>query len=247
MSIVKAFNTKLFESLDYLVREFPDLKSIKTTRFQLKTIKSANSKLILNTFWDGLKPYVQQIYSKDEKFFNAMDVSSRGYSLISNRIEHFRGILLDKTDRVSLAHKDHIWNDLQIMCKLAATYHDKDIYDYIIIAEADKVIFRFGTVYRDLTEIIYKISNGKVNCEYECNKNMLKTLLEHYMVTYYPRKRLLGTLAFFEGIDDADAIVITKYRRKIKPETMKTVWALFSNILDCVVQYGSQNRQVEVI
>lgn len=68
MASVTAFNDMLSQFLVELHKTFPDEKDIKKMLTSFDVLKSANPRLVVDTFMKGVTPYADKISAKDETF-----------------------------------------------------------------------------------------------------------------------------------------------------------------------------------
>lgn len=68
MASVTAFNDMLSQFLVELHKTFPDEKDIKKMLTSFDVLKSANPRIVVDTFMKGVTPYADKISAKDETF-----------------------------------------------------------------------------------------------------------------------------------------------------------------------------------
>jgi len=112
MASVTAFNDMLSQFLVELHKTFPDEKDIKKMLTSFDVLKSANPRLVVDTFMKGVTPYADKISAKDETF-------------LLNEIEtiDFLKDLNIKSywDRMSANTKSATWQYLQTLYMLGTT------------------------------------------------------------------------------------------------------------------------------
>jgi hypothetical protein len=75
-TLLKTFNSHLFEFIDDVIRIFPENKDIQTAKLSFQTIKKANPTAIVKVWYSYLYiPYREQIDSGDIHFFFQKDYS----------------------------------------------------------------------------------------------------------------------------------------------------------------------------
>lgn len=73
-TLLRTFNTHLFEFLDDIIRIFPDNMDIQTAKLSFQTIKKANPTAIVKVWYTHLYiPYREQIDRGDIHFFFQKD------------------------------------------------------------------------------------------------------------------------------------------------------------------------------
>jgi hypothetical protein len=112
MASVTAFNDMLSQFLVELHKTFPDEKDIKKMLTSFDVLKSANPRIVVDTFMKGVTPYADKISAKDETF-------------LLNEIEtiDFLKDLNIKSywDRMSANTKSATWQYLQTLYMLGTT------------------------------------------------------------------------------------------------------------------------------
>jgi hypothetical protein len=69
MTSVTAFNDMMGQFLTELYKTFPEEKSIKKYIAAFELMRSANGKLVVEGFMNGVSPHVGKVNTRDESFF----------------------------------------------------------------------------------------------------------------------------------------------------------------------------------
>ena len=69
MTSVTAFNDMMGQFLTELYKAFPEEKSIKKYIAAFELMRSANGKLVVEGFMNGVSPHVRKVNNRDESFF----------------------------------------------------------------------------------------------------------------------------------------------------------------------------------
>ena len=123
-TIMRTFNSHLFEFLDDVLRIFPENLDIQTAKNALVAIKQANQTIIIKTWLQHVYiPYKEIIDRGDMDFFFKKDYSS-DLADMSNRnevmqvIDKLRDSVLKMTDQQKQFTADYIKN----LSKLSVAY-----------------------------------------------------------------------------------------------------------------------------
>ena len=112
MTSVTAFNDMMGQFLTELYKTFPEEKSIKKYIAAFELMRSANGKLVVEGFMNGVSPHVGKVNTRDESFFleNA------------DNIEFLRDMNIKACwPNASDATKAAIWQYLQTLYMLGTT------------------------------------------------------------------------------------------------------------------------------
>jgi hypothetical protein len=112
MASVTAFNDMLGQFLVELHKTFPDEKDIKKMLTSFDVLKSANPRIVVDTFMKGVTPYADKISAKDESFL-LEEIETIDF-LKDLNIKSF-------WDRMSANTKSTTWQYLQTLYMLGTT------------------------------------------------------------------------------------------------------------------------------
>lgn len=123
-TLLRTFNTHLFEFLDDIIRIFPDNMDIQTAKNAFQVIKQANPTIIIKTWIQHVYiPYKDAIDKGDVEFFFNKDYSSdlaelSNMSEVMSVINKLRGPVSNMTDQQKQFTADYIKN----LSKLSVLY-----------------------------------------------------------------------------------------------------------------------------
>jgi hypothetical protein len=124
-TILRAFNTHLFEFLDDIISVFPDNVDIVASKTSLEFTKKANPTLIVKIWYSYVYlPYAEIIDSGNLDFFINKDYSGDLSGLpnardISAAVDALRGPIRNMSE----SNKAHSLNYIQNLCKLSKVYN----------------------------------------------------------------------------------------------------------------------------
>jgi hypothetical protein len=124
-TLLRSFNTHLFEFLDDIIRIFPDNLEIQTAKTSFQTIKRANPTAIVKVWFSYIyMPYRQVIDSGDIQFFFQKDYSE-DLSVLQNSSEIIKIIdtLREPVSNMSETEKEFTMKYLQNLSKLSMMYN----------------------------------------------------------------------------------------------------------------------------
>jgi hypothetical protein len=124
-TILRAFNTHLFEFLDDIISVFPDNVDIVASKTSLEFTKKANPTLIVKIWYSYIYlPYAEIIDAGNLDFFINKDYSSDLSGLSNSRdISAAVDALRDPIRSMSESNKAHSLNYIQNLCKLSKVYN----------------------------------------------------------------------------------------------------------------------------
>lgn len=123
-TLLRSFNTHLFEFLDDIIRIFPDNLEIQTAKTSFQTIKRANPTAIAKVWFSYIyMPYREVIDSGDIQFFFQKDYSE-DLSILQNSGEIIKIIdtLREPVSNMSETEKAFTMKYLQNLSKLSMLY-----------------------------------------------------------------------------------------------------------------------------
>jgi hypothetical protein len=124
-TLLRAFNTHFFEFLDDLLRVFPDNKEISYAKTSFETIKRANPRAIIKSWYNFVfLPYKDVIDNGNITFFIDKDYGSDISHLnkseeIMKMIDNIRSPIREMDE----TNKTHALKYIQNLCKLSDLYH----------------------------------------------------------------------------------------------------------------------------
>ena len=123
-TLLRSFNTHLFEFLDDIIRIFPDNVNLQTAKTSFQTIKRANPTAIAKVWFSYIyMPYREVIDSGDIQFFFQKDYSE-DLSILQNSGEIIKIIdtLREPVSNMSETEKEFTMKYLQNLSKLSMMY-----------------------------------------------------------------------------------------------------------------------------
>jgi len=124
-TLLRSFNTHLFEFLDDIIRIFPDNLDIQTAKTSFQTIKRANPTAIAKVWFSYVyMPYREVIDRGDIQFFFQKDYSE-DLSVLQNSGEIVKIIdtLREPVSNMSETEKEFTMKYLQNLSKLSMLYN----------------------------------------------------------------------------------------------------------------------------
>lgn len=124
-TLLRTFNTHLFEFLDDIIRIFPDNLDIQTAKTSFQTIKRANPTAIIKVWFSYVyMPYREVIDRGDIQFFFQKDYSE-DLSVLQNSGEIVKIIdtLREPVSNMSETEKAFTMKYLQNLSKLSMMYN----------------------------------------------------------------------------------------------------------------------------
>lgn len=124
-TLLRSFNTHLFEFLDDIIRIFPDNLDIQTAKTSFQTIKRANPTAIVKVWFSYVyMPYREVIDRGDIQFFFQKDYSE-DLSVLQNSGEIVKIIdtLREPVSNMSETEKEFTMKYLQNLSKLSMMYN----------------------------------------------------------------------------------------------------------------------------
>ena len=124
-TILRAFNTHLFEFIDDIISVFPDNVDIVASKTSLEFTKKANPTLIVKIWYSYVySPYAEIIDAGNLDFFINKDYSGDLSGLSNSRdisaaVDALRGPIRGMSD----SNKAHSLNYIQNLCKLSKAYN----------------------------------------------------------------------------------------------------------------------------
>ena len=127
-TLLKAFNTHLFEFIDDIIAIFPENEKIKYTRTTMDMFRKANISGIIKS-WEYFicRPYREKIDAGDIDYFLNKDYSEDLTYMgeKAGRIELAINELRDPLRQLSDANKAHAVKYMQNLCRLCDMYMGK--------------------------------------------------------------------------------------------------------------------------
>ena len=125
-TILRGFNTHLFEFIDDIISVFPDNIDIKASRTSLEYTKKLNPTLIIKIWYSYIYlPYAAIIDAGDLEFFINKDYSNDVSNLPNSRdILAAVDALRTPIRGMSEANKTHSLTYIQNLCRLSKAYND---------------------------------------------------------------------------------------------------------------------------
>jgi len=126
-TILRAFNTHLFEFLDDIISVFPDNVDIVASKTSLEFTKKANPTLIVKIWYSYIYlPYAEIIDAGNLDFFINKDYSGDLSGLSNSRdisaaVDALRGPIRGMSE----SNKAHSLNYIQNLCKLSKVYNSR--------------------------------------------------------------------------------------------------------------------------
>lgn len=123
-TLLRSFNTHLFEFLDDIIRIFPDNVNLQTAKTSFQTIKRANPTAIAKVWFSYIyMPYREVIDNGDIQFFFQKDYSE-DLSILQNSGEIIKIIdtLREPVSNMSETEKAFTMKYLQNLSKLSMLY-----------------------------------------------------------------------------------------------------------------------------
>ena len=123
-TILRTFNTHLFEFLDDIIRIFPDNLDIQTAKTSFYAIKQANPTIIIKTWFQYIyMPYKDTIDSGNIEFFFNKDYSEDlAYVANSKEVLKIVDTLKDPVSNMTEQQKKFTMEYLQNLSKLSLLY-----------------------------------------------------------------------------------------------------------------------------
>ena len=123
-TILRTFNTHLFEFLDDIIRIFPDNLDIQTAKTSFYAIKQANPTIIIKTWFQYIyMPYKDTIDSGNIEFFFNKDYSEDlAYVAHSKEVLKIVDTLKDPVSNMTEQQKKFTMEYLQNLSKLSILY-----------------------------------------------------------------------------------------------------------------------------
>jgi hypothetical protein len=123
-TILRTFNTHLFEFLDDIIRIFPDNLEIQTAKTSFYAIKQANPTIIIKTWFQYVyMPYKDTIDSGNIEFFFNKDYSEDlAYVANSKEVLKIIDTLKDPVSNMTEQQKKFTMEYLQNLSKLSVLY-----------------------------------------------------------------------------------------------------------------------------
>lgn len=124
-TILRAFNSHLFEFIDDIISVFPDNVDIVASKTSLEFTKKANPTLIVKIWYSYIYlPYAEIIDAGNLDFFINKDYSGDLSGLSNSRdisaaVDALRGPIRGMSD----SNKAHSLNYIQNLCKLSKAYN----------------------------------------------------------------------------------------------------------------------------
>lgn len=124
-TILRAFNTHLFEFIDDIISVFPENVDIVASKTSLELTKKANPTLIIKIWYSYVYlPYSEIIDAGNLDFFINKDYSSDLSGLPNSRdISAAVDALREPIRNMSDSNKAHSLNYIQNLCKLSKVYN----------------------------------------------------------------------------------------------------------------------------
>jgi len=123
-TLLRTFNTHLFEFLDDVIRIFPDNLDIQTAKTSFLAIKQANPTIIIKTWVQYIYlPYKETIDSGNIEFFFNKDYSDDlAYLVNSKEVLKIVDTLRDPVSNMTEQQKKFTMEYLQNLSKLSLLY-----------------------------------------------------------------------------------------------------------------------------
>jgi hypothetical protein len=123
-TLLRTFNTHLFEFLDDVIRIFPDNLDIQTAKTSFYAIKQANPTIIIKTWFQYVyMPYKDTIDSGNIEFFFNKDYSEDlAYVANSKEVLKIIDTLKDPVSNMTEQQKKFTMEYLQNLSKLSVLY-----------------------------------------------------------------------------------------------------------------------------
>ena len=123
-TLLRTFNTHLFEFLDDVIRIFPDNLNIQTAKTSFYAIKQANPTIIIKTWFKYIyMPYKETIDSGNIEFFFNKDYSDDlVYVANSKEVLKIIDTLKDPVSNMTEQQKKFTMDYLQNLSKLSVLY-----------------------------------------------------------------------------------------------------------------------------
>ncbi len=123
-TLLRTFNTHLFEFLDDVIRIFPDNLDIQTAKTSFYAIKQANPTIIIKTWFQYIyMPYKDTIDSGNIEFFFNKDYSEDlAYVANSKEVLKIIDTLKDPVSNMTEQQKKFTMDYLQNLSKLSVLY-----------------------------------------------------------------------------------------------------------------------------
>jgi hypothetical protein len=125
-TLLRGFNSHLFEFIDDIISVFPDNVDIKASRTSLEYTKKLNPTLIIKIWYSYIYlPYAGIIDAGDLEFFINKDYSSDVSNLPNSRdilaaVDSLRSPIRGMSD----VNKTHSLTYIQNLCRLSKAYND---------------------------------------------------------------------------------------------------------------------------
>jgi hypothetical protein len=124
-TLLRSFNTHLFEFLDDVIRIFPDNLDIQTAKTSFQTIKRANPTAIVKVWYNFIySPYREIIDAGNITFFFEKDYS-KDLAVLQNSSEIMKIVdtLRGPVSNMNETEKDFTMKYLQNLSKLSMLYN----------------------------------------------------------------------------------------------------------------------------
>jgi hypothetical protein len=124
-TILRAFNTHLFDFLDDIIGIFPENMDIKASRTSFEMYKKANPTLLVKIWYSYIyQPYADIIEAGDIEFFINKDYAE-DLSYLSNSKDVLKSIegLRDQIREMSDVNRTHSLEYIKNLCKLSSIYN----------------------------------------------------------------------------------------------------------------------------
>lgn len=124
-TLLRAFNTHLFEFLEDIINILPNNSSLVTTKNAFELYKKANPTLLVKIWYSYVyQPYAKIIDDGNLDFFINKDYSSEVSNLsnsdsVLNSIESLRGQIRDMSE----TNRNHSLQYIQNLCRLSNMYN----------------------------------------------------------------------------------------------------------------------------
>ena len=124
-TVLRAFNTHLFEFLNDIISILPDNVGLVTTKNSFEMYKKANPTLLIKIWYSYVYlPYAKIIDEGNLDFFIEKDYTSElsglaNASNVSNAIDTLRGQIREMSD----TNRTHSLEYIQNLCKLSNMYN----------------------------------------------------------------------------------------------------------------------------
>jgi hypothetical protein len=123
-TIMRTFNTNLFQFFDDIIGIFPDKREIQTTKIALETIKQSNPSLIIKVWKTNIyDPYREIIDGENIEYFFEKDYSSDlANTKHMNEILQSINNIRDPIKSMNPENKKHSMNYVKLLSQLSQVY-----------------------------------------------------------------------------------------------------------------------------